>query len=195
MRPLKIAVLISGNGSNLQALLDDTNGDPHLHITLVISNNADAYGLQRATQAGVATMVVSHKDYSTRDAFDNALHKALTEHKIDLVCLAGFMRLLTPAFVERWRQRMLNIHPSLLPAYKGLNTHARVLADGQKTTGCTVHYVVADMDAGPIIAQANVAVHEDDTAHSLQQRVHEAEHRLYPQALRKAAAALPSSQS
>jgi phosphoribosylglycinamide formyltransferase 1 len=192
MNKTPVAILISGNGSNLQALLDDVRGDANhpATITLVISNKADAYGLERAKAAGVPTTIISHKDYPTREAFDAALHNTLLEAGIELVCLAGFMRLLTPGFTQAWEGRMLNIHPSLLPAYKGLDTHARVLADGQPVTGCTVHYVVPEMDAGPIIMQAEVPVLPDDTADTLQQRVHAAEHVLYPKALRKAIAAL-----
>ncbi len=185
---LRTAVLISGNGSNLQALLDAEQADDYpAQITLVISNKADAYGLERAKTAGVQTLVISHRDYADRESFDDALHQALTEHHIDLVCLAGFMRLLTPGFVNQWERRMLNIHPSLLPAYKGMDTHARVLADGQSVTGCTVHYVVPEMDAGPIILQQEVPILPNDTPDTLQQRVHEAEHRIYPEALRMVA--------
>jgi phosphoribosylglycinamide formyltransferase 1 len=194
MTPLNIAVLISGNGSNLQALLDDVAADPNhpARITLVISNKADAYGLERARARGVATRVISHKDYPTREAFDAALDAVLKEASIQFVCLAGFMRLLTPAFTEQWHGRMINIHPSLLPAYKGLNTHARALADGVSMVGCTVHYVVPEMDAGEIILQARVPVEAGDTAETLQQRVHAAEHHLYPMALRKAMERLAS---
>jgi phosphoribosylglycinamide formyltransferase 1 len=190
--PIPVAVLISGNGSNLQALLDDVaaDADHPARITLVISNKPDAYGLERARIAGVATQVISHKNYSTREDFDSALDGALKAAGIELVCLAGFMRLLTPAFTEKWAERMLNIHPSLLPAYKGLNTHARALADGAKEHGCTVHYVVPEMDAGPVILQESVPIYPDDTPETLQQRVHAAEHCVYPHALRMAIAAL-----
>jgi phosphoribosylglycinamide formyltransferase 1 len=192
MKQLPIAVLISGNGSNLQALMDDICADANhpARIALVISNKANAYGLQRAAVAGIPTCVISHTDYPTREAFDAALHSALIAAHIELVCLAGFMRLLTPAFTQQWHRRMLNIHPSLLPDYKGLNTHARVLADGVAITGCTVHYVVAEMDAGEVIVQETVPVLPDDTEESLQQRVHAAEHRAYPKALRTAIAVL-----
>jgi phosphoribosylglycinamide formyltransferase 1 len=190
--PIAVAVLISGNGSNLQALLDATLSDPTYpaRIALVISNKADAYGLERASKAGVPIQMISHKDYPSREAFDVALDVALRAAKIEFVCLAGFMRLLTAAFTERWAGRMLNIHPSLLPSYKGLDTHARALADGVKEHGCTVHYVVPEMDAGPVILQEAVPIYLDDTVETLQQRVHQAEHRIYPQALKMAISAL-----
>jgi phosphoribosylglycinamide formyltransferase 1 len=189
--PVRTAILISGGGSNLQALLDDVRGDSHhpATIALVISNKADAYGVERAKAAGVPTMIISHKDYPTREAFDAALHNALIAADIDMVCLAGFMRLLTAEFTQQWARRMINIHPSLLPDYKGLHTHARVLADGVGMTGCTVHYVVPEMDAGEIITQETVPVMADDTVDILQQRVHAAEHIAYPRALRMAIAA------
>jgi phosphoribosylglycinamide formyltransferase-1 len=181
----KIAVLISGNGSNLQALIDACAA-PHFpaEIILVISNKADAYGLQRAYYAHIPTRIISHRDFPERTSFDNALHEALTQSGAELVCLAGFMRLLTPAFTAAWEGRMINIHPSLLPLHKGLNTHQRVLEAGDAYTGATVHYVVADMDAGEIIVQEQVAVDSNDTAHSLQQKVHAIEHDIYPRALR-----------
>ncbi len=188
MAKIPVAVLISGNGSNLQALIDDMRDDwEHpAYVALVISNKADAYGLQRAAAAGIPTETLSHKDYPSRAAYDAALQETLGRYNIRCVCLAGFMRLLTAGFTERWAGRMLNIHPSLLPAYKGLDTHARVLADGALTTGCTVHYVTADMDAGPLILQETVPVQAGDTPESLALRVHAAEHRVYPQALRLA---------
>lgn len=187
------AVLISGNGSNLQALIDAAAApDYPARIMLVIANKAEAYGLQRAQAANIPTRVISHKAYLSRDAFDEALDAALRESGCELVCLAGFMRLLTPGFVTRWQGRMLNIHPSLLPAYKGLNTHERVIADGQPVTGCTAHYVEPEMDAGPIILQEQVPVMPDDTPQTLQQRVHTAEHQLYPDALARVCGTLRS---
>ncbi len=187
----KVAVLISGNGSNLQALLDASRDMAYpAHISLVLSNKADAYGLQRAKKAGVPYVVLSHRDYDSRKAFDEAMHEVLTEHGIEFVCLAGFMRLLSAEFVEQWKGRMINIHPSLLPDYKGLKTHERVLADGVSHTGCTVHYVIPAMDEGDVIMQENVAVQLGDTAELLQQRVHAAEHHVYPKALKLAIEAL-----
>lgn len=181
---IPVAVLISGNGSNLQALVDATRAwDYPARIALVISNKADAYGLSRAVAAGVPTNVLSHKDYPSREAYDTALHEAILSSGAELVCLAGFMRLLTAGFTEQWEGRMLNIHPSLLPAYPGLDVHKRVLAAGEKESGCTVHFVTAEMDAGPIILQERVPVLPGDDEAALAARVHAAEHRIYPQAL------------
>ncbi len=185
MARLKVAVLISGRGSNLQALIDAcAKSDFPAAIALVIANRADAAGLQRAAAAGIATQVIPHRDYPSRDAFDAALTAALEAAQVDLVCLAGFMRLLTPGFVTRWRDRLINIHPSLLPAFPGLDTHARALAQGVRFTGCTVHFVRAQMDDGPIIVQAVVPVLPGDNAESLAARVLDAEHKAYPLALR-----------
>ncbi len=185
----RTAVLISGNGSNLQALINASRavGYP-AEISLVISNKAEAFGLERAKNAGIATEVLSHKDFPDRSAFDTALNLLLQRNRIEYVCLAGFMRLLTPEFTTFWEGRMLNIHPSLLPAFKGLNTHERALECGVKFTGCTVHFVVPEMDAGPIIVQAAVPVLADDTPESLAIRVHHAEHQVYPKALQWLAA-------
>jgi len=182
---LKVAVLISGRGSNLQALIDACAkpGFP-AEITRVIANRADAAGLQRAASAGIATAIIPHRDYKSREDFDTALDAALRAAGVDLVCLAGFMRLLTPGFVARWHDRLINIHPSLLPAFPGLDTHARALAQGVRFTGCTVHFVRAEMDNGPIIVQAAVPVLTGDDADRLAARVLEAEHRAYPLALR-----------
>lgn len=185
---IKTAVLISGSGSNLQALIDACAApDFPAEIVRVISNKADAYGLARAQTAGIATHVIAHGDYPNREAFDAALHAALIACDAHVVCLAGFMRLLTPGFVEKWHGRMLNIHPSLLPAYKGLHTHRRALEAGEKEAGCTVHFVVPEMDAGPVIAQARVPIAPEDTEHTLAARVLEQEHTLYPHALKKVA--------
>lgn len=178
-------MLISGRGSNLQALIDAT-ADPAFpaEIAVVISNIADVQGLDRATQAGIPTAVVDHKAHAGRPAFETALTEALDAHQVRLVCLAGFMRLLTKGFVDHWRDRIINIHPSLLPAFKGLNTHERVLDYGVKFTGCTVHYVRAEMDEGPIIAQGAVPVLSGDTPASLGARVLGVEHRIYPLAVK-----------
>jgi phosphoribosylglycinamide formyltransferase-1 len=182
---LKVGVLISGRGSNLQALLDDcARSEALARIDLVISNNRDAPGLARATAAGVATATIDHRAFADRASFDDALDRALGEAGVELVCLAGFMRLLTPGFVARWRDRMINIHPSLLPAFPGLDTHAQVLAAGVRFSGCTVHFVRHATDTGPIIAQAVVPVRPKDTPDTLAARVLAAEHRLYPLALR-----------
>jgi len=181
----RVVVQISGRGSNLQALIDAAAApDYPAEIALVVSNRADAGGLVRAAAAGIATRVVPHRDYPSRDAFDDALSAASEAAGADLICNAGFMRILTAGFVERWRDRMINIHPSLLPAFPGLDTHARALAAGVRVAGCTVHYVRTEVDAGPIIAQAAVPVLPEDDADRLAARVLSAEHRLYPLALR-----------
>jgi phosphoribosylglycinamide formyltransferase-1 len=180
----RTAVLISGSGSNLQALIDAaTLPDYPAEISLVISNKADAYGLTRARDAGIATHIISHRDYASRDAFDSALDAALRDATIEFVCLAGFMRVLTDGFVETWHGRMINIHPSLLPKFKGLNTHARALEAGEAEHGCTIHWVSAGVDEGEMIAQSRCAILPNDTAETLQQRVHALEHVLYPETL------------
>jgi phosphoribosylglycinamide formyltransferase-1 len=182
---LRVGVLISGRGSNLQALLDAC-ADPDFpaRIVCVLSNNADAFGLQRAAGAGVPTTVVSHKDYPNRKTFDAAVNDALGKFDVEFVCLAGFMRILDGQFVARWRDRMINIHPSLLPSFPGLDTHQRALDMGVKVAGCTVHFVRADADTGPIIAQAAVPLLPDDDAETLAARILVEEHDIYPRALR-----------
>lgn len=183
----KVAVLISGSGSNLQALIDAAKAaDYPAEIALVISNKVEAYGLERAKAAGVPSVTISHKDYETREAFDRAMHAELTKHGIEMVCLAGFMRLLSAWFVKQWEGRMLNIHPSLLPAFKGAHAVRDALAACVQETGCTVHYVTEELDAGPIVGQEKVPVLEGDTMEALHQRIHAAEHVLYPAALKKA---------
>lgn len=184
MARARVAVLISGSGTNLQALLDRAAapGAPFT-IVQVISNREDAGGLVRATRAGVATAVVPHRAFANRDAFDSAIGTTLAAAAPDLVCLAGFMRVLGPDLVEAWRDRMLNIHPSLLPAFPGLDTHRRALAAGVRVHGCSVHLVRPALDAGPILVQGIVPVHADDSVASLQARVLEVEHRCYPLAL------------
>jgi phosphoribosylglycinamide formyltransferase 1 len=185
---VNVAVLISGNGSNLQALMDaSAAADYPADIALVISNNADAYGLARAARAGIETLVISHRDYTSREAFDSAMDAALRARGIQLVCLAGFMRVLSDGFVRSWQGRMINIHPSLLPKYKGLHTHARALAAGDTQHGATVHWVIAELDAGEIIAQDALDIAADDTPETLAERVHALEHQLYPAALAKVA--------
>jgi phosphoribosylglycinamide formyltransferase-1 len=184
----RTAILISGRGSNMASLIAAAREpDYPAEIALVLSNRPDAPGLATAKAQGLATAAVDHKIYAGREAFEGSLQMMLDAHRIDFICLAGFMRLLTPGFVERWQGRLINIHPALLPAYPGLRTHERALADGVKIHGCTVHYVVAEMDAGPIIAQAAVSVRDDDTPASLGARVLEQEHVIYPLALRLAA--------
>lgn len=186
MAKRRIAVLISGSGSNLQALIDACVAEDYpAEIRLVISNKADAYGLKRAQDAGIKTSVISHKNYATREAFDAAMNDALLQHTIEFVCLAGFMRVLTAGFVKAWHGRMINIHPSLLPAYKGLDTHARAITAGEKEAGCTVHWVSSGVDEGEIIMQAHVPILPDDTAESLAARILKEEHVLYPKALKQ----------
>ena len=186
MAKLKIAVLISGRGSNLQALIDNFGpavANSPIEIVLVLSNRPEAAGLAHAAGAGIATKAVDHRAYPDRDGFDAALDAELRAAGVDLVCLAGFMRIFTPGFVEGWAGRMLNIHPSLLPLFKGTHTHARALEAGVRLHGCTVHYVVPELDAGPIVAQAAVPVRAGDDPDSLAARVIVQEHRLYPAAL------------
>jgi len=182
----RVAVLISGRGSNMAALIEAAKAkDFPAEIMLVLSNRPQAAGLQIARAAGIATEIVDHVTYGKdRAAFERALQTALQQHRIDLVCLAGFMRLLTDGFVEAWRGRMINVHPALLPAFKGLDTHKRALEAGAKVHGATVHLVVPEMDSGPIIMQDAIAVHADDSAETLAARVLAVEHRIYPLALR-----------
>lgn len=177
----RIAVLISGRGSNLSALLrSDCAGD----VVVVGSNKADARGLDIARDVGIATFAVSHKDFATREAFDAALVAALNEHRPDLVVLAGFMRILTPVFTNAFSGRLINIHPSLLPSFPGVDTHARALAEGVKLHGCTVHFVTPELDRGPIIVQAAVQVDDDDTPDTLAAKVLVQEHQILPFAVR-----------
>lgn len=182
----RVAVLISGRGSNMVALVEAAKDKSYpAEIGLVVSNRPDAAGIAYARKAGIATTIIDHTDYGkNREAFERALQAVLEGSGIEIVCLAGFMRLFTPWFISRWQGRMLNIHPALLPAFKGLHTHEQALAAGAKTHGATVHLVTADMDAGPIICQAEVPVHEDDTAETLAARVLTVEHNIYPLALK-----------
>lgn len=189
MARLRLGVLISGSGTNLQALIDDCAGaDAASEIALVIANRADAFGLTRARRAGLPHHVIDHRTCESRAAFDAALSAALEAGGVDLVCLAGFMRILTAGFVDRWRDRLINVHPSLLPAFKGRDTHARALAAGVRVSGCTVHFVRPEVDSGPIIVQAAVPVLPDDTPARLAARVLRQEHRCYPHAVRLIAA-------
>ena len=184
----KVGVLISGRGSNLAALIDACAADGFpAQISVVISSRPDAAGLAFAEAAGIPAVALDHKAYDGREAFEAELDETLKKHDIELVCLAGFMRLLTNGFVETWRDHMINIHPSLLPAYPGVNIHERVADDGVRITGCTVHYVRTDMDSGPIIAQSAVPVLSTDNADEIAARVLAAEHALYPLALRMVA--------
>ena len=182
----RIAVLISGNGSNLQALIDAQNrGELAADIALVISNKADAFGLTRARDAGIETAVVAHADYPNREAYDQALRHQLLASSIDLIVLAGFMRILTPAFTAEFAGRMLNIHPSLLPKYPGLHTHKRALEAGDSHQGATVHFVTADLDMGPPVLQGRIRIRPDDTEDFLAKRVLERiEHKIYPLAVK-----------
>jgi phosphoribosylglycinamide formyltransferase-1 len=187
----RVAVLISGRGSNMTALIEAARSEDYpAEIVLVVSNEPNALGLAHARDAGIATTIVDHRPFgSNREAFERALDAELTAHRIDIVCLAGFMRLLTPWLVTRWSGRMLNIHPALLPQFKGLHTHRRALEAGVPRHGATVHFVAVEMDSGPIVLQDSVPVLEGDTEETLAQRVLELEHRLYPQALRLVAEA------
>ncbi|MES1990193.1 MAG: phosphoribosylglycinamide formyltransferase [Pseudomonadota bacterium] len=182
---MKVGVLISGRGTNLKSLIDACAApDFPAKIVLVVSNKADAGGLEIARAAGIETRVVNHKDFATREEFDREMTSALKDAGVDFICSAGFMRILSDEFVNEWYNRQLNIHPSLLPSFKGLNVYARALEAGCKVSGCTVHFVRAAMDEGPIVAQAAVPVLEDDTPETLSARILQAEHKLYPLALR-----------
>lgn len=184
----RVAILISGGGSNMLRLVESMRGDHPARPVLVASNDRQAGGLARAEAHGIPTASIDHRAFPDRQAFEAALGAALAQAAPDIVALAGFMRILTPGFVERWPGRMLNIHPSLLPLYPGLDTHARALAAGDAEAGCSVHEVTADLDAGPILGQARVAIHPGDTPETLAARVLAAEHRLYPLILRRFAA-------
>lgn len=185
MAKMKVAVLVSGRGSNLQALLDACGQDDFpAEIVAVISNKAGAQGLERARKAGVAASFIDHTLFETREDFEKALDAKLKDTGAQLVALAGFMRILTPWFVERWKDRLINIHPSLLPAFRGVHTHERALEQGVRIHGATVHYVRPDMDDGPIVGQAAIPVLPSDDAETLSARVLEAEHKLYPACLK-----------
>lgn len=182
---VRVAILISGRGSNMQALVEASKApDYPAEIVLVLSNRPDAAGLVWAESQGIATAIVDHRRFKKdREAFEKAIQVELDKARVELICLAGFMRLLTPWFIDQWYNRLINIHPSLLPSFKGLETHARALEAGVKLHGCTVHFVRPDMDAGPIIAQKAVPVRDDDDPDSLAERVLAEEHALYPHAL------------
>ena len=184
---MRAAVLVSGGGTNLQALLD-ARDDLGAELRVVVSNRADAFALERARRAGVESMCLSHKDFATREDFDRALRDALLTRGVELVVLAGFMRVLTPVFLDAFPDRVINVHPALLPAFPGVDAQAQALAHGVKVTGCTVHLVDAGVDTGPILAQAAVPVRDDDTVETLRARILAEEHRLLPAAVRDVAA-------
>lgn len=179
-----VVVLISGSGSNLQALIDSQGPTNPMRIVAAISNRADAYGLERARAAGIPTRVLSHRDYADREAFDSALVEAVDAYGPDLVVLAGFMRILTAGFVRHYRGRLLNIHPSLLPRHKGLDTHRRALEAGDPEHGCSVHFVTEELDGGPVALQAGVPIAPGESLDALVERVHQQEHLIYPLAVR-----------
>lgn len=183
--PLPVVILLSGNGSNLQAIIDATITDAlPVAVKAVLSNKPQAYGLERARRAGLRTAALDHTTFTDRASFDRALMALIDAYQPELVILAGFMRILTPAFVSHYSGRLLNIHPSLLPKYKGLHTHQRALEAGDREHGCSVHFVTEELDGGPLVVQAIVPVQSDDTPDSLAQRVHAEEHRIYPLAMR-----------
>lgn len=183
--PCNLVVLLSGSGSNLQAMIDAfSHSDSPVRIRAVISNRADAFGLERARSAGIETQVLDHAGYEGREAFDQALMALIDGFEPALIALAGFMRILTPGFVRHYHGRLLNIHPSLLPRYKGLHTHKRALEAGDTEHGCSVHFVTEELDGGPLVVQAVISVELHDTPASLAQRVHTQEHLIYPLAIR-----------
>jgi phosphoribosylglycinamide formyltransferase-1 len=187
-KKLRTAVLISGNGSNLQAIIDAAAAaDYPVAISLVLSNKADAFGLTRAKNAGLETIFIDHKNYPDREAFDRMMDTALRANNIELVVMAGFMRILSDGFVNTWAGKLINIHPSLLPKFKGMHTHQRAIDAGEREHGCTVHWVIPALDSGEIIGQAALEISPTDTADTLSQRVHALEHVLYPEAVKKVA--------
>ena len=183
MQAMPVVVLLSGSGSNLQALIDSLANNQAVNLCAVISNNPNAYGLERAKAAGIDAVTLDHRQFSSREAYDHELQSVIDQFEPGLVVLAGFMRILTASFVEHYHGRMLNIHPSLLPKYKGLNTHARALQAGDAEHGLSIHFVTADLDGGPIVIQAKLAIDTTDDVNSLQQKIHHLEHRYYPQAV------------
>ncbi|MGR3512728.1 MAG: phosphoribosylglycinamide formyltransferase [Paracoccaceae bacterium] len=181
----RVAILISGGGSNMVALIEDMRERGYARPALVLSNVPGAGGLEKAAARGVPAFAIDHKDYANREGFEHELTSALLDHEIDVICLAGFMRVLTPVFTDRWQGKVLNIHPSLLPKYPGLHTHRRALEAGDAEAGCSVHVVTSTLDDGPLLGQARVAVAADDTPETLAARVLVQEHRLYPEVLRR----------
>ncbi len=185
MRKLKIGVLISGGGSNLQALIDACDApDFPAKITHVIANNADAYGITRAKNADISNEIILHKNYQNRQSFDMEIDKSFRHMGVEFICCAGFMRIISAYFINKWQNKIINIHPSLLPKYKGLNTHQRAIDAGDKKHGCSIHFVNAKLDDGMVIAQSQIDILQNDTAAELAKRVLVEEHKLYPQALK-----------
>ncbi|MGH1402700.1 MAG: phosphoribosylglycinamide formyltransferase [Alphaproteobacteria bacterium] len=184
VKKLKLAIFISGRGSNMISIIDACrNARFPAEVSLVLSNRPDAEGITLAKNENIATEIVDHRSFDSRETFENEICNQLDKHDFDLIVLAGFMRVLTSSFVEKWPDQIINIHPSLLPDYKGLHTHARAIADGKKEAGCTVHFVIPDLDSGPTILQKRVPIHHDDTPETLAERVLEQEHTAYPQAI------------
>lgn len=185
LKTLKLAIFISGRGSNMLSIMRACK-DPDFaaEISVVLSNRPDAQGLKTAKDAGIATEIVDHKKFKTREEFEEEITKRLKYYEFDIIVLAGFMRILTDSFVKKFPRKIINIHPSLLPAYKGLNTHERALADGQREAGCSVHYVIPELDSGEVILQKKVPVLDDDTPQTLADRVLEQEHIAYPEAIK-----------
>lgn len=182
---MNIAVLISGRGSNLQALINSSNEvDSNFKVVRVISNNHDALGLELSKKAGIQSNLIDHRGFKDRERFDTRITEIIEASGAELICLAGFMRILSTPFIDHWHNRMVNIHPSKLPAFKGMNVHQRVIESGEKTTGCTVHYVRNEVDTGPIICQDTITVDANDDAKTLAARVLKKEHLIYPQAIR-----------
>ncbi len=187
---LKVAIFISGRGSNMRSIMEAcAQEDYPAEICLVLSNRPNAGGIDLAKDAGIPTEIVDHKDFETREDFEDEISERLENYEIDLIVLAGFMRILTASFVEKWPDQMINIHPSLLPDYKGLDTHARAIADGKTEGGCTVHFVTPDLDSGPNILQRRVPIHDNDTPETLAKRVLVQEHEIYPEAIKIIASA------
>ena len=185
LEKLKIAIFISGRGSNMLSIMEACKSpDYPVEISLVLSNRPDAAGIELAQKAGIPTEIVDHKQFLDREDFEDEVQERLRKYEIDLIVLAGFMRILTSSFVERWPDQIINIHPSLLPEYKGLNTHERAINDGKKEAGCTVHFVITDLDSGSTIVQKKVPILEEDTPDTLAARVLEQEHIAYPEALK-----------
>ena len=185
VQKLKLAILISGRGSNLQAIIQACQDETYpASIDTVISNNPDAAGLEHAAAANIHTHVINHKDFETRELFDDAMHQYLEPRNIDLICLAGFMRILSSQFAERWPMKIINIHPSLLPHFKGLHPQKQALEAGAKESGCTVHFVVPELDSGPTIIQRHVPIEQNETEKSLSERILKEEHIAYPEAIK-----------
>ncbi len=185
LKKLKLAIFISGRGSNMLSILEACKDDAYpAEIVLVLTNRPDAKGIDIAKEHGIPTEIIDHKAFSSREDFEDEISERLENYDIDLIILAGFMRILTASFVEQWPDQIINIHPSLLPDYKGLDTHARAIADGKTEAGCTVHFVIPDLDSGPNILQRRVPILDGDTPETLAERVLEQEHKIYPEAIK-----------